>query len=109
MDEILTVDDVAERLKVKPITVREMFRDKRLRAFKVGKAWRTTEAMFQEDLLALSRGEEPKKLPDGAAGPKRKPRKPVAKKKPAKKKAAAADKKKSAKDPAADDTQQLLF
>lgn len=54
MDKILTVDDVAAILKVKPITVREMFRGKRLRAFKIGKAWRTTEAMLQEDLAGMA-------------------------------------------------------
>ena len=59
MDKILTVNDVAEVLKVKPITVREMFREKRLRAFKVGKAWRTTETMLQQDLEAMARGEVP--------------------------------------------------
>jgi len=54
MDKILTVDDVAEILHVKPITVREMFREKRLRAFKMGKAWRTTEQMLQEDIDAIA-------------------------------------------------------
>ena len=63
MDRILTVNDVAELLHVKPITVREMFREKRLRAFKVGKSWRTTEKMLQEDIEALARGEEPAVLP----------------------------------------------
>ncbi len=63
MDRILTVNDVAELLHVKPITVREMFREKRLRAFKVGKSWRTTEKMLQEDIDALARGEEPAVLP----------------------------------------------
>lgn len=54
MDKILTVEDVADILKVKPLTVREMFRTKRLRAFKIGKSWRTTEAMLQEDLQGMS-------------------------------------------------------
>lgn len=63
MEKILTVEDVAGILKVKLITVREMFRHKRLRAFKVGKAWRTTETMLQEDLAALARGETPAQLP----------------------------------------------
>ncbi len=63
MDKILTVNDVAELLHVKPITVREMFRAKRLRAFKVGKSWRTTEKMLQEDIDALARGESPASLP----------------------------------------------
>jgi len=79
MDKILTVLDVAEVLQVKPVTVREMFREKRLRAFKVGKSWRTTEAMLQEDVEALSRGESPAELPAPKApaspSPKRQRRK----------------------------------
>lgn len=71
MDKILTVTDVAEVLKVKEITVREMFRVKRLRAFKMGKAWRTTEEMLQEDIAALARGEMPAAAPDPA--PKNEP------------------------------------
>lgn len=63
MDKILTVRNVAEILQVKPITVREMFREQRIRGFKVGKGWRTTETMLQEDLEALARGERPAKLP----------------------------------------------
>jgi excisionase family DNA binding protein len=63
MDKILTVNDVATVLQVKAITVREMFREKRLRGFKVGKSWRTTEVMLQEDINALARGEAPAELP----------------------------------------------
>ncbi len=59
MENFLTVHEVAELLKVKPITVREMFRAQRLRGFKMGKAWRTTESMLREDLEALARGEKP--------------------------------------------------
>ena len=32
MENMLTVEEVAEILKVKPITVRQMYREKRLRA-----------------------------------------------------------------------------
>jgi len=73
MDKILTVSDVADVLKVKEITVREMFRTKRLRAFKMGKSWRTTEVMLQEDIAALARGEMPVEAPDPA--PKEEPAK----------------------------------
>ena len=66
MEKILTVNDVANILQVKAITVREMFREKRLRGFKVGKAWRITEAMLQEDIDDLARGEAPKTLPTPA-------------------------------------------
>ena len=50
MDQFLTATEVAEMLKVKEMTVREMFRSGRLRGFKIGKSWRTTLAMLQEDL-----------------------------------------------------------
>lgn len=66
MEKILTVNDVAAVLQVKAITVREMFREKRLRGFKVGKSWRTTEVMLQEDINALARGEAPAELPSAA-------------------------------------------
>lgn len=69
MEKILTVNDVAAVLQVKAITVREMFREKRLRGFKVGKSWRTTEAMLQEDINALARGEAPAELPSAAPTP----------------------------------------
>lgn len=59
MEKILTVNDVASILQVKAITVREMFRESRLRGFKVGKAWRTTQQMLQEDIDALMRGGSP--------------------------------------------------
>ena len=69
MEKILTVNDVATVLQVKAITVREMFREKRIRGFKVGKSWRTTEVMLQEDINALARGESPAELPSAAAPP----------------------------------------
>jgi len=62
MEKILTVEDIAQALHVKPLTVREMFREYRLRGFKVGKVWRTTETMFQEDLATIARGEKPEPL-----------------------------------------------
>ena len=62
MDNVLTVEEVAHLLKVKPITVREMLREQRIRGFKVGKAWRTTESMLSEDLETIARGEKPEPL-----------------------------------------------
>jgi len=127
MEKILTVEQVAEALQVKPITVREMFRDKRIRGFKVGKAWRTTEKMLHEDIEAIARGESPADLPmPGSATPARdievpkRGRKNAVPKKsapaaPAKKKAKAAPAKPAAEKPAKpvkkddDETQQLLF
>jgi excisionase family DNA binding protein len=124
IDKILTVNEVAEILQVKPITVREMFRDRRLRAFKVGKAWRTTEKMLGEDIEAIARGESPADLPmmgKGAAGgvaaeapapvapePKAKP-----KKRAPRKKEAAPDQTSEENAPQSkksdDDSQQMLF
>lgn len=62
MDNVLTVEDVARLLKVKAITVREMLREQRIRGFKVGKAWRTTEKMLEEDLETIARGAKPEPL-----------------------------------------------
>ncbi|MBI1321382.1 MAG: helix-turn-helix domain-containing protein [Candidatus Hydrogenedens sp.] len=127
MEKILTVEHVAEILQVKAITVREMFRDRRIRGFKVGKAWRTTEKLLHEDIEAIARGENPADLPmPGTAVPAREievPKRgrktpapasaPVKKKakadstKTAPAKAAAKKAAKSVKDD--DDTQQLLF
>ena len=124
IDKILTVNEVADILQVKPITVREMFRERRLRAFKVGKAWRTTEKMLGEDIEAIARGESPADLPmmgKGAAGggaaeapapvapePKAKP-----KKRAPRKKEAAPDQTSEEKAPKSkksdDDSQQMLF
>lgn len=74
MENMLTVEEVAEILKVKPITVRQMYREKRLRAFKIGKSWRTTQSILEEDIACLSRGEKPPELPAQAAfGPTAKP------------------------------------
>lgn len=122
MDKILTVNDVAAILQVKAITVREMFREKRLRGFKVGKSWRTTEVMLKEDIDALSRGESPATLPSpenpalsGAAsqpsavstpGPSTGPSAGSAPKPAPRKKPAPVSKEKESGD---DETQQLLF
>lgn len=87
MEKILTVTEVAEILSVKPITVREMFREKRLRAFKVGKAWRTTETMLREDIEAMARGAaagvpHPATNPTADDAPKKKPGRPASKPSP---------------------------
>ncbi len=124
MDKILTVIDVAQILQVKPITVREMFREQRLRAFKVGKAWRTTEAMLREDIADLARGQSPSKLPrgtahdpsampkSGPAPPNKKPPAPAPKAKPVKTPeavVASAPNKPAAAKSSEDDTKKMLF
>lgn len=55
MEEYLTSEEVAAILKIKPLTVREMFRTQRLRGFKIGKEWRITKAVFDEDLESMQR------------------------------------------------------
>ncbi len=123
MEKILTVNDVAAVLQVKAITVREMFREKRLRGFKVGKSWRTTEVMLQEDINALARGETPAELPSAAEAPAAPAPVAVSPEKPAPKPVPAAPEttpaarapKKPPTTPSKDgddtgeDTQQLLF
>jgi hypothetical protein len=54
MDRFLTVNEAAKMAKMRPLAIREMFREKRLRAFKVGNAWRTTEKMLREDIAAMA-------------------------------------------------------
>jgi excisionase family DNA binding protein len=54
MEKVLTVNEVAQILSLKPITVREMFREGRLRGFKMGKAWRTTESILEQDIVAMA-------------------------------------------------------
>jgi len=136
MEKILTVTNVAEILQVKAITVREMFREKRLRGFKVGKSWRTTETMLREDIDALARGESPAELPmpnnaapatpkspvatatpavsaappaKEAAPPAKAPAAPAAERPAAPPKARPARKPVTEPDDTTDDTQQLLF
>ena len=115
MDPILTVNEVAKLIKVKPITVREMFRNGRLRGFKVGKAWRTTEKMLQEDIEALASGRAPAKLDQQAATPTPAPPPEAAPVIAPKKKASKPRKNPAKPDPdekvskVDDDTQQLLF
>jgi len=46
MDEILTVPEVAEKLRLHPLTVRKMFREGTLPAFKVGRQWRVSASML---------------------------------------------------------------
>jgi excisionase family DNA binding protein len=109
MDKILTVNDVAEILQVKAITVREMFREQRLRAFKIGKAWRTTEVMLQEDIVTMARGESPPPM-ENATSPQQVPEQmsPVQAPKPKRaknpKKVAPTD-----EDTEAGDSQPMLF
>ncbi len=54
-EKVLTVEDISEFLKLKPLTVRQMFRCGKLRGFKIGKSWRTTESLFVEDLNKIAK------------------------------------------------------
>ncbi|MGC8739151.1 MAG: helix-turn-helix domain-containing protein [Candidatus Hydrogenedens sp.] len=54
-EKVLTVEEISEFLKLKPLTIRQMFRNGKLRGFKIGKSWRTTETLFVEDLNKMAR------------------------------------------------------
>ncbi len=64
---MLTVEEVAAILKVQPLTVRQMFREGRIRGFKIGKAWRTTMPILEQDISCMSRGEAPPRLEQAAS------------------------------------------
>ncbi len=50
-EHVLTPEEVAERLKIKPATVRLWLRSGQLRGFRAGpKLWRTTEEALAEML-----------------------------------------------------------
>lgn len=57
---LFTVHDAADFLRVRESTVRTLIREKRLRAVKIGKAWRISE----KDLLAFL-GENANRDPSG--------------------------------------------
>ena len=64
---MLTVEEVAAILKVQPLTVRQMFRESRIRGFKIGKAWRTTMPILEEDIACMSRGVKAPRLEQAAS------------------------------------------
>lgn len=51
-DPLLTVHEVAEKLKVKDATVRTWVRDKQLRAIKFGREWRVLTKDLEDFLSA---------------------------------------------------------
>ena len=51
-DQLLTVEQVAERLHCKPGTVRVLVREKKLRAGKIAGRWLIPESAFTEYLAA---------------------------------------------------------
>lgn len=73
MERIYTVDEVAEILRIKPYTVRHMFRDGRLSGFKVGKAWRIHEAALRDDIDRMTHGDSPKATRKRGASPAQSP------------------------------------
>ncbi|HNR32482.1 MAG TPA: helix-turn-helix domain-containing protein [Candidatus Hydrogenedentes bacterium] len=117
LENMLTVEDVAQILHVSPLTVRYMFRQKRLRGFKFGKSWRTTRKILQEDIENVARSqantapETPRRrtkrsVPSVAATVA--PEESVLPADPAPKKAARQRVEKR-KEPTPDDMQQTLF
>lgn len=60
-ERLLTAEEVAERLRLAPFTVRRMIRRGRIRAYKVGRAWRVPEEAVLEYLQTVGN------VPSGAA------------------------------------------
>jgi len=50
MSNFLTPEEIAERLKIHPGTVREWLRQSKLKGIKVGKLWRVEEEEFKRFL-----------------------------------------------------------
>jgi len=50
MARILTVDQVAEKLQLKPLTVREYLRTGKIPGRKLGRAWRVVESDLEQSL-----------------------------------------------------------
>ncbi|NIA13631.1 MAG: helix-turn-helix domain-containing protein [Nitrospiraceae bacterium] len=70
VQRIYTVKEVAAVLRVRPFTVREMFRTGRLSGFKVGKAWRITEDALEADIAAMrGMGAAPRTVPPAGQPP----------------------------------------
>ena len=49
-ERLLTPEEVAERLGIKPNTVKGYFRTGRIKAIKVGKLWRVRESDLQKHI-----------------------------------------------------------
>jgi excisionase family DNA binding protein len=49
-EQLLSPEDVAERLAISPKTVRAYLREGRIKAMKVGKLWRVRESDLQQYL-----------------------------------------------------------
>jgi len=56
-EELLTIEEVAEALKLKPITVRRWAASGKLPASKMGRVWRFHPADVQAFMQALRHGE----------------------------------------------------
>ena len=52
MSRILTVEQVAEKLQLKPLTVREYLRTGKIPGCKLGRAWRIVESDLEQSLSA---------------------------------------------------------
>jgi len=72
-DKLLTTEQVAELLQVHPFTVLKYIKDKKLKAFKLGRVWRIRESdveKFLEDRSMASK--EPNQNPETIEIPKEK-------------------------------------
>lgn len=57
MNELLTIAEVAERLKLSPQTIYKMIKDRTLPAIRVGSQWRISEQKIQEWLDARTQSD----------------------------------------------------
>ena len=56
-DEIMTVSEVAEYLKISEVTTYKLVQEGRLPAFKIGRHWRLKKSDLTEYIEKLKRGE----------------------------------------------------
>ena len=55
MEPLYTVEEVAEKLKIAPFSVRELLRKRKLNGFKIGKEWRVEESQLEAFIYDLTR------------------------------------------------------
>lgn len=56
-DEIMTVTEVAEYLKISEVTTYKLVQDGKMPAFKIGRHWRVKKSDLSEFIEKLKRGE----------------------------------------------------
>ena len=70
-EKVLTLEEVAELLRVHPITIYRLLRERRIPAFKIGSEWRFNRESIEK---WISRREADNPPPKTLRGPKPRPR-----------------------------------